>query len=171
MAREQKVRKGESIPGSGNHSQMLSASSTGPRAANSLNSVFEQFKHCHQTCSDFFRMYIYLYSLIWFGTKQRRKTIFAIKYINSRAGQFLLGEKDQIGRPAGAAWEVERGGERIAARKHLLLRSGHQLTTYIHFPYGPLWSILKWKSPTTFVAGHQSPFKPLSCLLTYFILN
>ena len=39
MAREQKVRKGESIPGSGNHSQMLSASSTGPRAANLLNSV------------------------------------------------------------------------------------------------------------------------------------
>ena len=78
---------------------------------------------------------------------------------------FLLGEKDWIGRPAGAAWEVERGGERIAARKHLLPRSGHQLTTYIHFPYGPLWSILKWKSLITFVA----PFKPLSYLLSYFI--
>ena len=88
-----------------------------------------------------------------------------ITWFNSRAGQFLLGEKDWIGRPAGAAWEVERGGERIAARKHLLLRSGHQLTTYIHFPYGPLWSILKWKSLITFVA----PFKPLSYLLSYFI--
>ena len=92
-----------------------------------------------------------------------------IIWFNSRAGQFLLGEKDWIGRPAGAAWEVERGGERIAARKHLLLRSGHQLTTYIHFPYGPLWSILKWKSPITFVAGHHSPFKPLSYLPSYVV--
>ena len=89
--------------------------------------------------------------------------------ITCRSIAVLLGEKDWIGRPAGAAWEVERGGERIAARKHLLLRSGHQLTTYIHFPYGPLWSILKWKSPITFVAGHHSPFQPLSYLPSYVV--
>ena len=145
MAREQKVRKGESIPGSGNNSQMLSASSTGPRAANlqtqylcssniviRLALIFQIF---------LFRMYILLIfaliDLVLIKDKDEGHICIQITWFNCRSYlERRTGQEDQLVL-LGKQKEVER--EQLPANTCCLevVTNSPLIFTFLTVLYGP----------------------------------